>query len=790
MRIAVTVDSPQGSEDVLIVGEETATVGELKALLRRRTGCAVHVPGRSTDLVARCVLRGARLSERHRRRIPSTCFQLHVVDGPDCGVVRDLPTGAHVIGRSGAIAWRDPRLSRRHAVVEVAPDGVHMRDLGSSHGTVLDGQPCLPGESVEWRVDTIMEVGSSKAVLRAPQREGARTQLSTPGRRCLLRPPRVQTRADSVRIAFPTPPEPAARPSVPWPALVVPVALGIAVAAFFQRPEYMLFTLMGPALALGHYLSTTRRQARKQRGEWATYRADADAARECLMAAVKDESRRWHEAFPDAAATLMMATVPGRRLWERRPEDADFLCVRVGTGDQPSTVQVTGDSAVPILRDVPLTLDLKEARAVGIVGEKPLAARVLRWLVAQLVVYHAPTDLAVTPPITAADESAWTRWLPHVRDEPAAAESTWQVTTSRGIVEIACAESELDLPEHTEAIVLLGQGESLLAWQGVQRAVHIEGVSGAWAEDMARGLAPFEAGEAAGALPTVLRLVDLLGIATVSPDVIAERWATPRSGLSAVIGRTSRGPLAIDLATDGPHLLLAGMTGSGKTALLQALVLSLAVTYSPQALTFVLVDYKGDSAFAGYADLPHVVGKVTDLDPDLVRRALLSLRAELQRRKRLLARAGARDIAEYQAAGVGPALPRLVMVIDEFAELVQELPEFVEGLVSLARSGRSLGIHLVLATQRPNGAVSPAVRANTAIRIALRVADTVDSSDVIGVPDAAEIDSHTPGRGFVRIGARDPLLFHTARVDCPAAVVDEPGSLRVEAWNADEHGSG
>ena len=163
---------------------------------------------------------------------------------------------------------------------------------------------------------------------------------------------------------------------------------------------------------------------------------------------------------------------------------------------------------------------------------------------------------------------------------------------------------------------------------------------------------------------------------------------------------------------------------------------------------------------------------VSDLDAHLVVRALASLKAELTRRKRVLDAAGAKDIEEYvglrmrslrsglkvPGATLAP-LPRLVIVIDEFAQMAGELPDFVTGLVGIAAQGASLGIHLILATQRPSGVVSADIRANTNLRIALRVTDQADSTDVIDAPDAAHIAKATPGRAYVRLGHASLVPF-------------------------------
>ena len=211
-------------------------------------------------------------------------------------------------------------------------------------------------------------------------------------------------------------------------------------------------------------------------------------------------------------------------------------------------------------------------------------------------------------------------------------------------------------------------------------------------------------------------------------------------------------------------------------------------------MTFVLVDYKGGSAFKDCVHLPHVTGMVTDLDAHLVERALASLSAELTRREHILAAAGAKDIEDYTAlldrqaparrqADRGPeppleALPRLVIVIDEFASMVRDLPDFVTGLVNIAQRGRSLGIHLILATQRPSGVVSADIRANTNLRIALRVTDAAESADVIDAPDAAHISRATPGRGLraARPRLARPVPGRPGRRAAPRRRPDDRGS--------------
>ncbi|QFR97929.1 cell division protein FtsK [Streptomyces tsukubensis] len=296
-------------------------------------------------------------------------------------------------------------------------------------------------------------------------------------------------------------------------------------------------------------------------------------------------------------------------------------------------------------------------------------------------------------------------------------------------------------------------------------------VSPAWCARLARALSPLRdiSGETEdSALPGSSRLLDVLQLEPPTGAAISARWRTGGQSTMAVVGESYDGPFGIDIRRDGPHGLIAGTTGSGKSELLQTIVAALAVANTPQSMTFVLVDYKGGSAFKDCVQLPHTVGMVTDLDAHLVERALESLGAELKRREHILAAADAKDIEDYQdLVRRDPShepVPRLLIVIDEFASMVRDLPDFVTGLVNIAQRGRSLGIHLLLATQRPSGVVSPEIRANTNLRIALRVTDGGESSDVIDSPEAGHISKSTPGRAYVRLGHASLVPFQSGRV--------------------------
>ncbi|WP_084124607.1 FtsK/SpoIIIE domain-containing protein [Demequina sp. NBRC 110054] len=300
--------------------------------------------------------------------------------------------------------------------------------------------------------------------------------------------------------------------------------------------------------------------------------------------------------------------------------------------------------------------------------------------------------------------------------------------------------------------------------------VRVEAATDADAEATARLLAPLvDAAAVASAqedLPREAPLVPLHGVDVLDPSVHAARWRATaphggRGSLRALIGHAGHAPFYLDLVREGPHALIGGTTGAGKSELLQAWILGMACAHGPREVTFLLVDYKGGAAFAECVGLPHTVGLVTDLEPRLADRVLLSLRAELSHRERLLSAAGAKDLDALHESG-GPATPRLVVVLDEFATLAAEVPAFLDGVVDIAQRGRSLGLHLIMATQRPAGVIRDNLRANTNLRLALRVADESDSRDVLGVGAAAHLDPAIPGRVLVRSGAGPLRRFHSA----------------------------
>lgn len=294
-------------------------------------------------------------------------------------------------------------------------------------------------------------------------------------------------------------------------------------------------------------------------------------------------------------------------------------------------------------------------------------------------------------------------------------------------------------------------------------------------------------------LPPSYTFLEMFGVSKVEHLNCLRRWAdsNPVESLAAPIGVDSHGDLCmLDLHQKyhGPHGLIAGMTGSGKSEFIMTVILSLAVNYHPDEVAFILIDYKGGGMAHAFEHLPHVAGIITNLDGSAITRSLVSIQSELKRRQRLFGEAEQQlgtsnlDIYKYQKlyrdGKVAEPLPHLIIIADEFAELKTQLPEFMDQLISAARIGRSLGVHLVLATQKPNGVVSDQIWSNSKFKICLKVQDNADSVGMIKRPDAAALVD--VGRFYLQVGYNEYFELGQSAW-CGANYEPESGAAKTSA---------
>ena len=274
-------------------------------------------------------------------------------------------------------------------------------------------------------------------------------------------------------------------------------------------------------------------------------------------------------------------------------------------------------------------------------------------------------------------------------------------------------------------------------------------------------------------------------------ESVLQRWSAQRyaSDIRCYLGGSSGGSLNIGLSEHGPHWLLGGTTGAGKSQLLRSLVLSAALRYPPERLGLILVDFKGSAGLGPLAQLPHALSVLSNFDVSAVERALEFLRADIHRREVDLQALGVNSYRDYlascQAAGTTPRYPELLIVVDEFRMLIDSMPDAMAELMRIATIGRSLGLHLVLATQRPQGAISQDIRANIATSICLRVASAQDSYNLLEHESAAYISAAHPGAGYVRLPDGRSLPFRAPLVD---AVPSSSDARPVQVLGLEEGG--
>jgi len=693
------------------------------------------------------------------------------------------------------------------------------------------------------------------------------------------------------KVVLPTPPEAQSRAgATTWMNMLLPLLSSMAMAGYmitYGRPLLIVIGCVFVLVSIGTTItmqaqmrSANRRAGKRQRARYRNHLA-AVRAQARAVATVQ----RTHVALAHPEPQRLWGIVTSYdRVWERRQSDPDFLRIRVGVGQahlstpiQIGTrldpmVEYDWDSLQAAQRLVdrmgrvegqPSVVDIGASGVISVLGPRGKANAMVRALLCQIAVLHAPEDVAI-----AVDNSdggwAWVKWAPHTiepdapseagmvplvtatpedladylerelvrRQEQAAARrgqigfdrnsppvqqrlvvlftgfepvSEWgRSTLLRGLLEAAgpqlgitlvfLAEREVDEPSRVDLRIRLTDSNQLemtgrraLVAAAAESAVP-DLVAPALAELIARRLAPLRlSDEREHVLTRIVSLTEMLIGGDPATVDITGRWAgvTGERLLRVPIGSDGDGePVILDIKESaqggsGPHGLIVGATGSGKSELLRTLITGLALTHSPELVSFVLIDFKGGAAFAPLTDLPHVAGLITNLADDaaMIDRALAALQGEQQRRQQLLRRAGNLDsirvYQERQAAGMPGAdgqplepLPYLLIVVDEFGELLSGRPDFAELFVQIGRVGRSLGMHLLLATQRLEEGRLRGLDSHLSYRICLRTFSASESRTVIGTTDAYRLPP-IPGSAYLKVDESVYQRFRVAHVSAP-----------------------
>ena len=771
LPLELTVDASVGTRGVELQAELETRFGtrDLSVDGLRLDSLTVGLPPLVNGAVI--VDGGTRALARRRRRateIPALALAVH--SGAGAGTVVPLRRGTYTIGRSNAdVVLPDPDLSRHHARLLVSETAITIEDLDSANGTEVDG------EFVRHAViatGSLIRCGNSTMSLNFIGPAGPPTEDAGAG----VHEPLVITRH--------------AEPGNRTPLLlaaVLPLLIGVGLAIMTGLWMFLAFTAVSAVSVVVPVLS-----GRRQRKDFAT--AVANAVRQ-------DQDRRRRAAPP---LSELIISLPSQ-MPQESPAGRQRIWLRLGLAVQEANIRF--EPAAPGLRIpsagvVPLTLD--PARPLTTVsGPQDSLDGLLRSIIMQLagypranhtrVVVHGPPGRL---PLTA-------RFLPRVTLTATHAAATAVLAREPGSLSIHGVLLVIDDVQGSlddDEIIALGiqnhwqvisfrSGPGTMPHADIELGYRVAEMPGpehplSFVPDLApvevfsrfcrlRSLDPAPAGNKAQPVPRSCLLRDLIN---PSASETAARWAASRHqpGLAVPIGQAAECERILDLHYDGPHLLIAGTTGSGKSELLRSMTTALALCYPPDRVNFLFIDFKGGSGLGPLQGLPHCVGMLTDLSSHELERSLVSLRAEIRIREQLLASVEAPDLASYRACRTAgdPVLAHLAVVIDEFRMLVDHAPAALAELMRIAAIGRSLGIHLIMATQRPQGALTADIRANVTTSIALRVQSEMESTDIINSKAASTIALDTPGRAFLVRGTEEPQEFQAASLADPA-----PGNL-------------
>ncbi|WP_284979744.1 FtsK/SpoIIIE domain-containing protein [Arthrobacter sp. fls2-241-R2A-200] len=728
----------------------------------------------------------------HENSPKSSPLLLLVHSGPAAGMVFPLYRGRYRVGRGiGNITVPDPRMSREHAVIDVSSTSVTITRRDKSTPLLVNGQPAgqarLTPETTFQCGSTLFSVITDNGPTPGLPKEAGQS-VETP-----------------IEVAH----APASRNVLAVTlAAGMPLVMGIGLAVVSGMWLYLGLSAMSAASLLIPMFSglKSRREfkaalAEGVKDDTQRRRRTAPSAADILVA-LHSERGRWKAGSAMPAQRGRGTTANQSRALRGSVAQESAVWVRLGVRHaQANVCLVPGvrHFQAPTIGSAALTLDPRLPLVI-LRGRSEHVDAMIRFIVMQLVSFQAsalspiillgPVDRLPLParflPGTylAASPSAALATLHRLRNgesghlilfDDASLEDNQGLATLLDSAHLAKwrvirggspSSSDVQSAEGPAVIEISTSGISATLDAGGHHQAFIPDLlPGEVFDGFCRisGLTSQVPSPAEDGIPRRCSLVELRSYGQRS---ILRRWDAVglQKRLQAVLGWGIEGHMDFDFGLDGPHLLVAGTTGSGKSELLRSLVVSLALNHPPEHVTFLFFDFKGGSGLRPLTGLPHCLGLLTDLSEHQLDRALVSLRAEIRYREERFQAVGASDLSAYQQARVpsNESIPHLFVVIDEFRMLVDEAPGALRELMRVATVGRSLGIHLVMATQRPQGALTADIRANVTSSIALRVQTEMESVDIINAKSAAFISVETPGRAYLARASSSPVEFQTA----------------------------
>lgn len=786
-----------------------------------------------------------------------SCIDLNLVD--------EITIGRH---KNCNIVLNNKKISNNHAKIYRVGAEYHISDIESTNGTYVNNKlirDVILKDNDEIVINRYKFLYKSKQLIlknadgNTNIRNIIRFERDLKENPIFKRSPRLKLDIPSGDIDIQAAPSIGSKPEINWMSVLLPAFGMVGVMGIIGIITGMIGTLLytAPMSVIGVLVSVTSYTSQKKKHK-IDEKLRIEKYTEYTSSVVKDIESNVNEqlkamtlADPDTSICFNIARNIERRLWERKPRDADFGSIRIGSGDTDFCMEIkipnTGltlesDDFINLpkqiqdkyktIHGIPVCYDSLEDPKCGIVGNRKSIINLVKNIVVQATTQHCYTEFKVVTlyPAEEKKDFEWMRWLPHSFDDDKGVR--YMADSIDGAKEIfkyfdeifkqrereikdkgSYSTKKIKLPYYLFIVASseFVDNQSIMKYLELSNAqmgvatlfvsddigklpdncsmiIDVKSEKGAIYnknniaaktffsfddtslfdfEQFARDLFPIKVPNtnAGSSLPSCITFLEGYKVKTPNQIPIKKHWkeATAYKSLSVPIGVKANGEqfkFDIHEKMHGPHGLVAGTTGSGKSEMVQSWILSMALHFSPNDVSFVLIDFKGTGLILPFMNLPHLAGTISDLDKN-INRNLIALKNELLRRKMMFDDAGVKNINEYlklyKNNKVSEPLPYLFIVIDEFAEFKSQFPDFGKATDSILRTGRTLGVFSILLMQKPTGVVSDQSESNVKFRWCLKVASPSDSREMLLTTDAAQISN--PGRAYVKVSNEGALDY-------------------------------